>query len=397
MVHYARAFTLPKGRLVLTGLVGKILLMSSTGVVLLGLCLGVFITSLLLQNAEATARARVESNMRVAWQILRERSAEITVADGRMLIGNYVVNGTSDIVDRVRILVGGTCTIFMGDVRISTNVRAADGRRAVGTTLAHSPAYDAVFKHKKSFRGETDILDEPYMTAYDPIFDQTGNVIGVLYVGIKKAEFLSAVWTSLWATALATLTLSALALAASFLIAQSSIVAPLQVAVTAMRQLAEGRLDVEIAAPSKSEDEIGQILRSLAVFRANALERAELQSAERAARQRLTAAVESISEGFTLWDENDRLTLCNQVWLDMWGVGPEVMGLPFSDMLYMVILRQSPGQMDTIEQRMADHISGTGTHEYKLEDGRIIQVRERKTTDGCTVGLYADVTEFMRS
>jgi len=383
-------------RLGVSGLVGKILGMSITGVLLLGLCLGGFISYLLRVNAEEAALARVESNIRVAWEVLRENGSDFTVADGKLIVGGHVLNGGTQVVDKVRDLVGGTCTIFMGDVRVATNVLGPDGGRAVGTRLARSAAYDAIFSQHRPFRGEVDILGEPYITAYDPIFDRGGEVIGVLYVGIRQAEFLQTVSASLWTTAIATLVLSLMALAASFLIAQSSVVGPLQAAIAAMRRLAEGKLDVAVTAPTE-DNEIGEMLRALAVFRANFIERAKLDVAERAARERLAAAVESISEGFTLWDEHDHLALCNHVWLTMWDLGPEVMGRSFTDILHAVTLPNLAANDGWLDQRMERHRIGTGTTEYKLLDGRVIQIRERRTADGCTVGIYADITESMRA
>src|SRR6185369_17460123 len=78
----------------------------------------------------------------------------------------------------------------MGDMRVTTNVLKADGSRAIGTRL-EGPAYDAVFKEHRSYRGEAPIFGIPYFTAYDPIQDKSGNTIGVLYVGVKKNEFLN--------------------------------------------------------------------------------------------------------------------------------------------------------------------------------------------------------------
>jgi len=392
----ANSFGRVKRRVAAPGLVGKILMMSITGVLLLGLCLGGFITYLLRANAEEAALAQVETDIRVAWEVLHENGSDFAVVEGKLTAGGHVLNGRTEVVDKVRDLVGGTCTIFMGDVRVATNVPTADGKRAVGTRLARSAAYDAVFGQHRSFRGEVDILGEPYMTAYDPIFDRAGEVIGVLYVGIRKAEFLQTVTASLWTTVVATLVLSVMALAASFLIAQSSFVAPLQSAIAAMRRLAEGKLDVVVTPPT-DDNEISDMLRALAVFRANFIERAQLDAAEKAARRRLAAAVDSISEGFTLWDESDRLVLCNQVWMLMWGLGPEAVGRPFADLLHATTLRQMNADQEWIDQRMERHLAGTGTTEYKLSDGRVIQIRERATADGCIVGIYADITESMRA
>ncbi|MGZ9020788.1 MAG: cache domain-containing protein [Rhodoplanes sp.] len=119
--------------------------------------------------------------------------SQFRVTGDRLMIGDHVINSDTAAVDRVQTLVGGTATVFFGDTRISTNVRKADGSRAIGTKLAQGPAYDAVFKRGKSYRGETDILGERCFTGYDPIRHASGAVIGVLYVGLKQQEFLEVV------------------------------------------------------------------------------------------------------------------------------------------------------------------------------------------------------------
>jgi PAS domain S-box-containing protein len=122
-------------------------------------------------------------------ELIRHKGEGFTIVNGKLLAGNYVLNNNFEVPDKVREIFGGTATVFMGDMRVSTNVMRNDGQRAVGTRL-EGAAYDAVFRNGKPFRGETAILGVPYFTAYDPIRDQSGKVIGALYVGLKKSEFL---------------------------------------------------------------------------------------------------------------------------------------------------------------------------------------------------------------
>jgi len=104
------------------------------------------------------------------------------------MLGDYVVNDNYEIPDLVKEIAGGTTTIFMNDIRVSTNVINDMGKRAVGTKL-QGPAYDAIFKYGKLYRGETEILGTKYFTSYDPIKNAKGEIVGVAYVGIKKSEF----------------------------------------------------------------------------------------------------------------------------------------------------------------------------------------------------------------
>ena len=148
-------------------------------------------------RAEMTRQAieRQEVNMRVAWAQLHDRGDAIRLVGGRLMAGDHVLNGDDVLVDEIQRLVGGTVTIFQGDRRIATNVPGRDGGRAVGTRLAPGPVHDSIFRDRRPYRGEADILGEAYLTAYDPILGPDGSVIGILYVGMPKAGFFTIMTT----------------------------------------------------------------------------------------------------------------------------------------------------------------------------------------------------------
>jgi methyl-accepting chemotaxis protein len=130
-----------------------------------------------------------EARMRTFRELLNQKGNDFRIVDGKMMIGNFSLNGDYSLPDLLKELCGGTATIFMGNVRVSTNVVKADGSRAVGTKLV-GPAYDALFKEGKPYRGEAKILGVPYFTAYDPIKDAGGETIGAIYVGERMSGFM---------------------------------------------------------------------------------------------------------------------------------------------------------------------------------------------------------------
>ena len=146
-------------------------------------------TVLALIRTEFVQQAHVfqETKMRVFHDLLKQRG-EPNVVDGKLQFGAYVANGNYEVVDKLTTLVGGTATIFLGETRVSTNVLKDDGSRAIGTPLV-GVAKDVVINRVQSYRGEADILGVPYFTAYDPLIDSAGRTFGVLYVGVKQAEF----------------------------------------------------------------------------------------------------------------------------------------------------------------------------------------------------------------
>ncbi|WP_040621176.1 methyl-accepting chemotaxis protein [Rhodovulum sp. PH10] len=226
----------------------------------------------------AQAQARQEANMRVAREVL-QNSGPIRLADGKLLAGERVLNGDTALVDRVQALVGGTATVFQGDTRISTNVRKPDGSRAVGTVLARGPVHDAVLGRGEAYRGEADILGEPFFTAYDPILDAGGKPIGVLYVGLKQSEFFARLDGLIAWIALEALLAAVLVGAAIFAVLRWQI-RPLVALVGVMGRLQKD--DTAVTVPSLERgDEVGAMARAVEVFKENAIARKALEAEQR--------------------------------------------------------------------------------------------------------------------
>jgi methyl-accepting chemotaxis protein len=92
------------------GLAPQIVALSVSGILLLGICVTRVAWYLLERGAIKAATERVETNMRVAWDVLRANGKSFSVADGKLLAGDHVLNGDAATVDKVKNLVGGTCT-----------------------------------------------------------------------------------------------------------------------------------------------------------------------------------------------------------------------------------------------------------------------------------------------
>ncbi|MBA4268827.1 MAG: methyl-accepting chemotaxis protein, partial [Methylobacterium sp.] len=92
-----------------------------------------------LQAAEKAMRERAQASLVVNINLLRDLVAakgEPRLDGDKLYFGNELMNGNFAAVDKVKALAGSVATIFMGDVRIATNVQRPDGQRAVGTKLA---------------------------------------------------------------------------------------------------------------------------------------------------------------------------------------------------------------------------------------------------------------------
>ena len=80
-------------------------------------------------------------------------------------------------------------TIFLDDVRIATNVRQTDGRRAIGTRMSQQ-VVEKVLTQGDIWAAPAFVVDDWYVTAYEPIRDPQQRVVGALYVGLLQAPFL---------------------------------------------------------------------------------------------------------------------------------------------------------------------------------------------------------------
>ncbi len=116
-----------------------------------------------------------------------------------ILYGGILLNRNYEIVDRVKELVYkdeqykgreiGTVTIFQNDLRISTNVENSQGKRAIGTRVS-AEVNRAVLQNGEGWTDRAFVVNDWYITAYDPIKDIAGQIIGILYVGMLEKPYL---------------------------------------------------------------------------------------------------------------------------------------------------------------------------------------------------------------
>jgi len=112
------------------------------------------------------------------------------------------------------------------------------------------------------------------------------------------------------------------------------------------------------------------------------------QARAQAAELRLRGAIESASEAFVLWDRLGRLVACNQSYREFFALEPRLL---------------KPGTLRTEVQRFADLAVkqeadpiGDGLREIELQDGRWLQISERKTAEGGMVMTAADITAIKK-
>jgi PAS domain S-box-containing protein len=117
----------------------------------------------------------------------------------------------------------------------------------------------------------------------------------------------------------------------------------------------------------------------------------------------LTTALENVSDGFSLFDAEDRLVVCNDTYRNFVFPGLDdilVPGVSFETILRTAKERghlkavATPEHSSWIDDRLVRHRRPQGPFIEQWSDGRWIQVSERKTEDGETVAVYTEVTEL---
>jgi len=114
------------------------------------------------------------------------------------LYGGVLLNNNKKLVDKIKSIVYegarlqgrdvGNATIFQGDIRVATNVPNTDGSRAIGTRLS-APVYDRVLLKGAKWVGRAYVVNDWYLTAYEPILSLQGVPIGALYVGMLESQY----------------------------------------------------------------------------------------------------------------------------------------------------------------------------------------------------------------
>jgi two-component system NtrC family sensor kinase len=185
-----------------------------------------------------------------------------------VLYGGILLNRNYEIVDRVKETVykgekykgrdKGTATIFQHDLRISTNVKNEKNERAIGTRVSKE-VNNAVLKEGKPWIARAFVVNDWYITAYEPIKNIDDKIIGILYVGMLERPYIDTTKRVMLAfTIMASLFVVLLLVILYF--STTRIINPLQKMVVATQEIAKGDLSHEVKVNSK--DEIGYLADS---------------------------------------------------------------------------------------------------------------------------------------
>jgi len=212
--------------------------------------------------AEGTTGTELSSGM------FLEAAAPIFNSQGDLigiLLGASILNKNYEIVDDVKQTVFqgekyngqdiGVATIFLNDVRISTNVMNTDGTRAIGTRVS-TDVYNRVILKGESYIGRAYGVNNWYLTAYEPIRNIDNQIVGILGVGILEQKYTDIKNQTILAFLIIALLGALASMLLSYVISRR-ITSHVQTLVSASREVTKGNLDIKIKAISK--DEFGEL------------------------------------------------------------------------------------------------------------------------------------------
>jgi signal transduction histidine kinase len=222
------------------------------------------------RNAAPTERAREERAM----VLLSTRA--VRSPDGRLLghvQAGVLLNRNLPFIDHINQIVypadslpfgsRGTATLFLDDVRISTNVRLFGGEseeRAIGTRVSQA-VRDTVLVEGRTWLDRAFVVNEWYVSGYQPLRNGAGERVGMLYVGFTEAPFR---WIKVGALlAIGVLFFAVMIAAALFSLRWArDIFEPVERMAHTMQRVGGGQLDARVG-PVGSRDEIGQLAGDL--------------------------------------------------------------------------------------------------------------------------------------
>lgn len=218
-----------------------------------------------------TPKARSRTETEESSGMMLKSAAPIFDYEGNLigiLYGGTLLNRNYNIVDEIKQTVFrdlryegrdiGTATIFQDDVRISTNVHNEDGSRAIGTRVSEE-VYNQVILNEQPWIGRAYVVNDWYITAYEPIRDIHYKVIGILYVGILERKYIDIRTQAILVFLGITFVGALVTMILSWLTARS-ISVPLRKTVAASKQVASGNLGAMVDVTSS--DELGWLAYS---------------------------------------------------------------------------------------------------------------------------------------
>ncbi|NCS88715.1 MAG: hypothetical protein CO127_01165 [Ignavibacteria bacterium CG_4_9_14_3_um_filter_36_18] len=276
-----------------------------------------------------------------------------------LIYGGILLNRRFDLVDRIRSTVFGndyfdgkplgTVTLFLEDTRIATNVITEDSIRAIGTIVSDE-VYSKVLERGERFADRAFVVNDWYLSAYDPVLDAKGKIIGILYVGLLEKKYTAyGQQLTIKFIGIGLIALLIAVLLANYL--SSKVRRPILKLVDATREISKGKLNTRVINIGKI-NEISELAKSFNSMAASL----ETDS------NQLNEASANLKRAYIKADEK------NRAYLEMLGFVTHELKSPLASIVFGIgSLREkilgelTEGQEDVLKSsaRSADYLNST--------------------------------------
>ena len=215
---------------------------------------------------------KLHSDLMMTQSLIQTQYGHLENRNGDLVTMNQSgIKGQYTLVDHIKKNTGDMVAILAltqeGFVHITTNIQDDDRNRIIGEVILPDSTIYSDLINKQTYLGETDILDKNYLSAYDPLLNNLGEVIGAIFIGVDTAASKTLIQTELLRTQGVFILLFLAALVLTILCAyimSKKLATPLELATQYTNQLSQLDLTHEVPAKVlKQTDEIGVLGKAL--------------------------------------------------------------------------------------------------------------------------------------
>ena len=257
---------------------------------------------------EPTPKSKVRAKTSESAGMALVAAAPVLDEGGKVIGALYaglLLNRNHGLVDKIRSIVFenktyqgqplGTVTIFQWDCRVATNVILANGNRAIGTRVSEE-VYDKVLENGLNWYDRAFVVKDWYLSAYDPIHDIHGKVVGILYVGVLAKQYDDLKW-DLWKLYGAISGGVGIFVLAIGLIFARRLTGSISRLAEAAGKIGSGNLDLNVKEP-KADDEVKDLTQAFNLMTASLKERDEKLRATHSALEQSNKSLEDMNRNY---------------------------------------------------------------------------------------------------
>ena len=238
------------------GILAKLIATFVAVVTVLAVSMGTYAYYTMKNNLISSAQEKLKADLNMGRELIDQHfPGPWSIKDGRLYKGETLMEERFDIVDMIGSLTGDTATIFRENIRVSTNV-TKDGKRQVNTPVSEQVAA-VVLSQGNTYLGEADVVGTRNLTAYEPIRDSEGRIIGIWYVGVPLTPYENIALQFRNHLLVFGLLGYLIAILAAAVLTNRLFVRPLLAITDASQKIAQGDLTARIEISSR--DEIGRL------------------------------------------------------------------------------------------------------------------------------------------